>query len=316
MAEINDLEVVDDNNTARFPEGQAPSTVNNGARGLEGIIARWHKDTNGSLSSTGSADAYVVAANQTLSAYYDGLIIMFKANFDNAGPATLNVDGIGAADILRNDGLPITIGDIVTGQRVQVAYDGSDWIMMSAAASANQIPTGTPLPYFGATAPAGYVLGESGTIGSGASGGTARANEDTRRLYYLFWNDWADTEAPVTGGRGASAQADFDADKTLTLPDLRGRMFINIGIGPENIEGGNPGTERIIGTYGGTEEHVQLEAELAAHSHGMDRDNAFGGGFAGAVTEGGNDRQTSTVGSSTAMDWMPPWLAGNYIIKL
>ncbi len=32
MAEIDDLDIVDANNTARFPEGQAPSWVHDGAR--------------------------------------------------------------------------------------------------------------------------------------------------------------------------------------------------------------------------------------------------------------------------------------------
>ena len=75
MAEINDLDIVDANNTARFPEGQAPSTVNNGARALEGLVARWHKDINASVLTTGTLTAYVYAANQTITAYYDGLTL-------------------------------------------------------------------------------------------------------------------------------------------------------------------------------------------------------------------------------------------------
>jgi hypothetical protein len=46
MAELNDLSVTDASNTARFPEGQSPASLNNAARALEGIIARANKDAN------------------------------------------------------------------------------------------------------------------------------------------------------------------------------------------------------------------------------------------------------------------------------
>ena len=46
-AEINDLNIVDDSNVARFPENQAPSTVNDGARALEGIVARRMRNVTG-----------------------------------------------------------------------------------------------------------------------------------------------------------------------------------------------------------------------------------------------------------------------------
>ncbi|MFZ5784022.1 MAG: hypothetical protein ACOY4R_27810 [Pseudomonadota bacterium] len=86
------------------------------------------------------------------------------------------------------------------------------------------LPPGTgPIPYCGTTAPTGWV-GAWGTIGSAASGATNRANADTEPLYTVFWNGWADAQAPVSGGRGASAAADFAANKTLTLPDMRGRL--------------------------------------------------------------------------------------------
>ena len=134
MAEINDLEIVDANNTARFPEGQVISSYNDGARALEGIVARWHKDTNGSVVSTGSANAYAVSANQTLSAYYDGLVISFDANFENTGSATLNVDAVAAATIKLPNGDELIGGEITAGQKVKVVYDGTDWIMLTPSA--------------------------------------------------------------------------------------------------------------------------------------------------------------------------------------
>jgi hypothetical protein len=131
MAEINDLTIVDASNIARFPELQAPSTVNNGARALEGMVARWHRDTNGSKASTGSANAYVFAADQTLSAYYDGLTITFDANFTNTGAATLNVDAVSADAIVWPDGTALVSGDIASGAKVTVRHDGTSWQLVS-----------------------------------------------------------------------------------------------------------------------------------------------------------------------------------------
>jgi hypothetical protein len=127
MAEIQDLTIVDASNTARFPENQAPSTINNGARALEGLVARWHRDTNGSKASTGSANAYVFAADQTLSAYYDGLTISFDANFTNTGAATLNVDAVSADAIVWPDGAALISGDITSGGKTTVVHDGTSW---------------------------------------------------------------------------------------------------------------------------------------------------------------------------------------------
>lgn len=133
-AEINDLDTSDANNTARFPENMAPSAVNDGARALEGIIARWHEDTNCNKASTGSSNAYVFAANQTLSSYYDGLTICFDANFANTGAATLNVDSLGAKDIKKNNDLDLESGDIESGQKVFVVYDGTSFQLLSIPA--------------------------------------------------------------------------------------------------------------------------------------------------------------------------------------
>lgn len=138
MAEINDLNVTDASNTARFPENQLPSTVNNGARALEGIIARWDKDTNGSITPGGTADVITIAANQTLSAYYDGLVIAFEAAGTNTGAVTVNVDALGDKAIVKPDGSAMAAGDIVSGSKVIIIYDGTNFQIVSFFADFTQ----------------------------------------------------------------------------------------------------------------------------------------------------------------------------------
>lgn len=66
------------------------------------------------------------------------------------------------------------------------------------------------------------------TIGSATSGATARANADTSALFTLLWGALANTDLPIqdnTGAastRGASAAADFAANKRLPLPSFAG----------------------------------------------------------------------------------------------
>jgi hypothetical protein len=69
----------------------------------------------------------------------------------------------------------------------------------------------------------GWVRLNGLTIGSAISGATGRANADTQNLYVYLWGICDNTHCPVSSGRGASALADFNANKTITLPDWRGR---------------------------------------------------------------------------------------------
>ncbi len=135
MAEIGDLVPIDDNNTARWPEGQAPSTVNDAGRADEGIMSRWHRDTNGSLASTGTSTAYQLTTNQTLSAYYDGLEISFRAHVSCGVSPTLQLGALGAANIVTPNQIELTTDDIASGAKVNVIYDGSKWQLMNVTAS-------------------------------------------------------------------------------------------------------------------------------------------------------------------------------------
>ena len=62
------------------------------------------------------------------------------------------------------------------------------------------------------------------TIGNAASGATERANADTSALFAFLWANNSNTICPVSGGRGATAVADYAANKTIQLVDMRGRV--------------------------------------------------------------------------------------------
>lgn len=76
--------------------------------------------------------------------------------------------------------------------------------------------------------PFGYVAANDGSIGSASSGATSRANTDTWPLYNLLWNSVLNNWAPVAGGRGATAIADFSANKAMTLTRILGRVIAGL----------------------------------------------------------------------------------------
>lgn len=72
---------------------------------------------------------------------------------------------------------------------------------------------------------AGFVRANGRTIGSATSGATELASASAQALFLLLWAvDQGPNLLPISGGRGASAAADWAANKTITLPDLRGRV--------------------------------------------------------------------------------------------
>lgn len=121
-------------------------------------------------------------------------------------------------------------GRTTSGSNLPIAITGSqvtDLNTIIAAALAAYLPTGSVQSYVGSSAPSGWVLG-FGTIGNAASAATNRANADTVNLFTLIWNSFADAQAPVSGGRGANAAADYAANKNIAVPDLRGRVVAGL----------------------------------------------------------------------------------------
>ena len=131
MAEVKDLNVTAASNTARFPENQAPSTVNNGARALEGMLARFYADNNGSISTSGSSNTYVLAASRVVAAYAAGDTYLVKFNHANTGAATINVDGLGAKSIVKNQTTALAANDILANMIGLISYDGTNFQLLT-----------------------------------------------------------------------------------------------------------------------------------------------------------------------------------------
>jgi len=129
MAEIDDWNVTAANNNSAPPDG-APenmdySAVNNVIRECMAVMARFYKDLNGSLTTTGSADTYAVTLNSSPGAYFQGMWVAVEINVTNTGASTINVNSYGAKNIKRADGSDVLAGDLQAGQIYELRYDGA-----------------------------------------------------------------------------------------------------------------------------------------------------------------------------------------------
>jgi hypothetical protein len=89
----------------------------------------------------------------------------------------------------------------------------------------------------------GWVRMNGRTIGSSTSGATERANPDVQALFSYLWT--TDANLAVSGGRGANAAADWAANKTIALPDQRGRGLAGLD------DMGNTAAGRLTAAYFG-----------------------------------------------------------------
>lgn len=120
---------------------------------------------------------------------------------------------------------------------------------------------------YGVSALSGWVRANGRTIGSATSGATERANADTQALFQYLWS--TNSGLAVSGGRGASSIADWTANKTIALPDTRGRVLAGLD------DMGNSSAARLntilasttLGNAAGEQQHTLTGAEMPAHTH-------------------------------------------------
>lgn len=132
------------------------------------------------------------------------------------------------------------------------------------------LATGDVKVRYGTGSLSGFVRCNGRTIGSATSGASERANADAQALFEYLWG--ADSNLSVSTGRGASANADWSANKTITLPDCRGRVIAGLdGMGNSVASrlgsgAGFGSTPDVLGTSGGSETHTITTAQLPPYT--------------------------------------------------
>lgn len=157
---------------------------------------------------------------------------------------------------------------------VQVAAD--NLLVIGASSGAGSPPsvdattvlaTGDIKVRYATGALAGFVRSNGRTIGSASSGASERANADCENLFIHLWTE--DANLTVSTGRGASAAADWAANKNIALPDWRGRVIAGLddmgASAASRLTSTYFGTATVLGTAGGGESVTLSASELPAN---------------------------------------------------
>ena len=132
LAEINNL---------ISTSGQTPSTTN-----LEQIsIGSARYSSAGQFyTDGGTANAYVLSPvspfKSPVSAtagegYFNGMIICFRAGNANTGASTVNVNGAGVKNLLKQDGTALSAGDIPSNSDVEFRFNGTSFLQVLGKAT-------------------------------------------------------------------------------------------------------------------------------------------------------------------------------------
>lgn len=180
--------------------------------------------------------------------------------------------------------------------------------------------TGDVKPTLKVAADPGWLLMNDTTIGNTSSGASVTGLY-TKALFTLLWTNLIDAWSPMLTSagagstRGASAEADWNALKRLTLSRTLGRALACYGTGSGL-------TARVLGQYLGSE--TISSAAMPAHTHPVLGGGSFvvttAGGATNAQTGAGADwvgnPTTGSTGGGAADGNMPPEAFMNFMIKL
>lgn len=95
-------------------------------------------------TDSGAADAYVltqIGSKQVQPSYTDGTIVRFLPTNGNTGASTVNVAGLGVK-VIEKDGVALVAGDIVTGDSIEMWYDGTVFQIVHSSVTATETVAG------------------------------------------------------------------------------------------------------------------------------------------------------------------------------
>lgn len=243
--------------------------------------------------------------------------------------------------LLRSGVAPLSGNISAAGFKITNAANGSadgDYVTMSQlneviASIVSSSPTGAVQGFLRTTAPSGWIKGNGGTIGNAASGATTRANADTEDLFTLFWEQFSNTILPIQNStgvattRGASAAADFAANKRLPVFDLRTRYIrgaddglgfsagITVGATQADVFKSHTHTGTTDG--GGAHAHTFETGDDAGGTNEPRRSNGLGGELLGSTSTAPNHTHPfTTAATGDLLETRPRSVVVLYCLKL
>lgn len=251
-------------------------------------------DNSGKLIAGGGPGAYNLATNSGYTSLVDGTSLRVRFPVTNSRGATLAVDTASAAPIMSSSTAPVPAGLLLPGMPYGLTYSqaAGGWLLLDFYQ--NGPTTGDVKFTLKTVADPGWLMCDDGSIGNTGSGAT-HADPSTQDLFIVLWNATASApaNAPVSGGRGSTASADWIANKNITLTKMLGRTLAIAGTGTGL-------SARAVGDAMGEEAHALAVNELAQHHHGIflhdyGHTHKFGYGLHSVGSTGANQLDSTNV---------------------
>jgi microcystin-dependent protein len=219
--------------TCPFPEGMAPSAVNDGVRGAMAAAAKHRDDIAGAIVTGGTSTAYTVSSYQVFDsfAHLDGAMIAFTPHATNGATVTLNVDGLGAKPLRSAPSVELLAGTLIQTAPYVALYNNTDgvWYLHGFFGQAYNVPLLGSIDYFGTTAPNSGFIFPRGQALSRATYAAAFAIMGT------------------TYGSG-------DGSTTFNVPDLSGRVTAMLELSQARLTSTYfAGNSTLMGATGGAD---------------------------------------------------------------
>lgn len=252
--------------TCPWPEGMAPSQVNDSARGGMAAIAKYRDDISGKLVTSGTNTAYTIDSNQGFDslAHLDGAMIAFVPHTTSGAAPTLNVDGLGAKPLRGQSGADLLPGVLLKDTPYVAFYNNTsgEFVLHSYFVSPGEIPIGSGIDYWGATVP-------------------------SSNFAFAYGQAISRADYPICFARLGTTYGSGDGSTTFNFPDKRGRVsagYDEMGGSAANRlttttmstggPGGNGGAQTVTLNTSQMPSHTHAGTtgtESAAHSHPYDK---------------------------------------------
>lgn len=240
-------------NSCPWPEGMAPSQVNDSARGQMAALAKYRDDISGSLLTTGTSSAFAVASNQGFDtlAHLHNAMIAFVPHVDSAPGPTLSVDGLTAKPIRGWSGVDLQRSVLKAGTPCVVFYNNTsgEFVLHSYYYNPGEIPIGGGLEYWGTAIPTEMALNFTWADGRALSR----------------------TELPICYARLGNTFGSGDGSTTFNLPDKRGRVSAakddQGGSAAGRLTSASGISGNVLGGAAGAQEITLAGSQIPLHRH-------------------------------------------------
>jgi microcystin-dependent protein len=315
--------------SVNYQEGQAPSTLNDSARNAMASVAKYRDDVSGSIVTTGTSVAYIVASSQVFDtlANFHGKSIAFTPHVTNgAGGTTMTVDTFPNIPLRSSPGKELPAGTLVLGTPYVALYNNTDGALYLQGGVSNiyDTPAGATVVWWDDVLPTnglwafanGQIIASANTVcpillarwGSrfGGNGATTMGVPDLR--------DTVPVGKSTMGGVASRGLHTLTNTVLGALIGLANTVLVTLNLPAYTPTGTFAGlsTNRVVNSASGTPTITGITASGGPLGVTTDAGNtAFS-----QIAVSGNVTMAAQGGTSTAFNNVQPSTTCNWILRL